>query len=256
MTDATGQSDGGPPEPGAEPRSTAPRAHTPDGATVKAWDVPTRLFHWLLVALIINAYLTRYYYDDIGLFWHMVNGYALLILIAFRVLWGLFGTSTAQFRSFIYSPVAIVRYGIDFITRKTRLFLGHNPLGGFVVVVMLGLIALQGVTGLFAADDILTEAPLVSTVSSQTAEQLDWIHENGFDWLLYLIGLHIFASFAYLVWKRENLILPMLTGRKEPRAYEDEAQARVASPWLALLLLGVATALVLGPVYLLNGALL
>ena len=120
-------------------------------AYVRAWDLPTRLFHWALVLLMIGAYVTRMYMTDLT--WHIWNGYAILVLIVFRVLWGFVGSSTARFSSFVYWPWTCVRYGLDFLLRRPRQFLGHNPLGSLAVLAMLGLIGLQGVLGLMSYDD-------------------------------------------------------------------------------------------------------
>jgi cytochrome b len=230
------------------------QAETRETQTVRVWDFPTRAFHWLLVLLIISAYLTRHYGDD-ELFWHRLNGYTVLTLIAFRIVWGFVGSSTARFTSFIRGPWTAAVYALDFARNRPRHFLGHNPLGGTVVIAMLAVIAFQGVTGLYSSDDALAEGPLVDTVAYETMEELTSWHAWNFDVLLLLIGLHIFANLLYLVWKKENLIKPMVTGRKERAAYEDATEARIASPILGIVVLAIAAAIVLGGIRALGGSL-
>ena len=122
-------------------------AHTSPSASpkVRVWDGATRLFHWTLVVLIALAYITRKVNPDLT--WHMRIGYAILILVTFRILWGFVGSSTSRFGSFAYAPWTALRYGLDFVLRRPRHFLGHNPLGGTVVFLVLGLIARRASSG-------------------------------------------------------------------------------------------------------------
>ena len=117
---------------------------------LRIWDAPTRLFHWSLAILIAAAWWTA---EEHLLEWHERIGMAILCLLVFRVVWGFIGSSTARFSSFLYGPAAAVRYGLDFLLRRPRRFLGHNPLGGFAAFLMLGLVAAQGVLGLYSYDD-------------------------------------------------------------------------------------------------------
>lgn len=226
-------------------------------ATVKAWDLPTRLFHWTLVGLMIMAWVSRKY-GDVGLVWHTWNGYAMLVLIVWRLLWGLVGSSTARFAAFIYSPVASWRYGLDFLFRRPRHFLGHNPLGGFVVFAMLGLVGLQAGLGLLSYDDhdAMAGGPLSARVPDAVWSAATRWHIWLFDIILLVIALHVAANILYLVWKRENLVGPMLTGRKTARAYEDQPEARIAGGGRALLCLLAAAGLVFGTIVALGGKLL
>lgn len=225
----------------------------PDRLMVKVWDGPTRLFHWSLVILIALAYVTRKVNPD--LVWHMRIGYAILVLITFRILWGFVGSSTSRFAAFAYAPWTAVRYGVDFVLRRPRQFLGHNPLGGTVVFVFLALIAAQALTGLFSYDDHtdLHGGPLASKISEEAVAAATRWHIWLFDILLIVIVLHILASLAYAFWKREDLVRPMVTGRKRSASYEDQAEARIASPMLALLCLVLAAAIVLGGITLAGG---
>jgi len=228
-----------------------------DNSEVRAWDLPTRLFHWSLVLLIALAYVSKHWGDG-NLVWHTWNGYAVLVLIVWRTLWGLVGSSTSRFSAFIYGPVAAVRYAVDFVRRKPRHYLGHNPLGGIVVFALLGLVGLMGILGLFSYDDddAFVGGPLSGRVNDATWAAATHWHVKIFDFLLYAIALHIFASVAYLIWKRENLIKAMITGHKPPASYEDQPDARIASGWLALGCLFLSTAIVLGGIVAAGGKLL
>lgn len=223
------------------------------GATVRAWDLPTRLFHWTLVVLLICSYVSRHW-GDAELVWHKWNGYGILILVVFRILWGFCGSSTARFASFLHGPVTSARYGIDFLLRRPRHFLGHNPLGGTVVYALLGLLAFQGISGLFSYDDGQVWGPLAGKVSDEMITWFTRWHLRNFWYiLLVVIGLHIAANILYLVWKGENLIGPMLTGKKPRRAYEDQQEAEVATLMRALVCLVAAAVIVLGSIAFIGG---
>lgn len=222
-------------------------------ARVKAWDLPTRLFHWLLALLILSAYLTRKNSDDLA--WHKWNGYAILILIVFRILWGFAGSSTSRFSSFLYGPWTSLRYAWDFLLRRPRRFLGHNPLGSLAVLAMLGLVAAQGVLGLFSYDDhdSIDGGPLSGRISESLVTTLTAWHIWLFYILLYVIIAHIAANVLYILWKRENLVTPMITGRKRAAEFEDAPAARIAPLWRALVCLALAAGIVLGGIVLAGG---
>lgn len=224
---------------------------------VKAWDLPTRLFHWTLVVLIAMAYVSRRW-GDAGLVWHTWNGYAVLVLIVWRLLWGFVGSSTARFGSFLYWPRQSARYGIDFLLRRPRHFLGHNPLGGLIVFAFLGLVGLMGLLGLFAYDDHdgLVGGPLSGRVAEELWQAATRWHIWLFDALLWLIGLHVAANLAYLAWKRENLVRAMITGRKPSADFEDQPEARIAGTGRALLCLAVSVAIVFGGIWAGGGKIL
>ena len=235
-----------------EPQKTSGGGVAPP--TVQAWDLPTRLFHWSLVTLVAGAYVSRRW-GDAGLVWHKWNGYGILVLVVWRVLWGFAGSSTARFQSFFYWPWTAARYGIDFALRRPRHFLGHNPLGGSVVFLMLGLVGLQGTLGLFSYDDHDSNAggPLAVKVADATwAAATKW-HLIIFNVILAVVALHLLANLLYILWKGENLVKPMITGRKAAAAFEDEAEARIASAGRALVCLIAAVLLVFGGIMTLGG---
>ncbi|MEL0081446.1 MAG: cytochrome b/b6 domain-containing protein [Gammaproteobacteria bacterium] len=203
------------------------------------WDPAVRLFHWLLVLLFIAAWATA----EQGPAWmdrHMQVGYAIMTLVLFRLLWGIYGSEHARFSNFIAGPGKVLRYIRQMIGGNLEQSVGHNPLGGWSVVVMLLLIAVQSGTGLFANDDIYNEGPLTGWVTNATSGLLTKIHKINFNLLLAIIAIHIVAVLGYLLLKKENLIKPMFTGTK----YLDERQpASHHRPWwLALLTLLVCAA--------------
>lgn len=156
--------------------------------------------------------------------WHRYSGYAILGLVAFRVLWGCVGSSTARFAGFVRSPAATLRY-----LRGEKARPGHNPLGAWSVLAMLGLLALQVGLGLFAVDvDGFESGPLSDRVSFDAGRLAAEWHEVVFNGLLVLIALHVAAVVAYLVFRRDNLIWPMITGARP--GGEGDAPMRRGSP--------------------------
>ena len=195
---------------------------------VAVWDLPTRLFHWLLVGLIAFSWWTaeEHLYDL-----HLWSGMAVLTLLIFRILWGLFGSSTARFANFVRGPAAVG----DYLRGKWR-GIGHSPLGALSVIALLGLITIQVGLGLFASDeDGLLLGPLSGLISGDASEEVTDLHEDMFDILLVLIGIHIAAVLFYWIAKRQNLVKPMVTGSAE--LDPDSEPMRPAKWWVALLCL-------------------
>jgi len=209
-------------------------AAEPDRADARVktavWDLPTRLFHWTLVALIAFSWWTaeEHYYDL-----HLWSGIAVVSLVLFRLLWGIFGSSTARFSKFVRGPAAIR----DYLDGKWR-GIGHSPLGALSVIALLGLIAVQAGLGLFASDeDGLLLGPLSGFVSPAASSDIAEIHETFFNILLVFIGLHIAAVLFYWIWRRKNLVGPMVTGRAE---LDPDAQPMQPGKWWAAILCVVA----------------
>ena len=149
---------------------------------VRVWDLPVRAFHWLLVLLIVSQIVTV----SIGgnaMEYHVLGGYAILALVLFRILWGLVGTPTARFASFVRGPRAVLHYAKSLASAQSVQTAGHNPLGGWSVVAMLISILVQAVSGLFADDEIMTTGPLWKYVSDDTASLFNVIHETIFVWI-------------------------------------------------------------------------
>lgn len=204
--------------------------------TVRVWDLPVRVFHWLLAALIVVSFTTAQIGGN-AMRIHELSGFTILTLVLFRVLWGIFGSTYARFRDFVRHPRQAIEYARSLKRGPPPFHAGHNPLGGWMIVALLLCLLIQTGTGLFANDDIMTEGPLFDWVSKRTSDLLSRIHEINFYVLLVLITLHIAAALYYLWGKRENLILPLFTGRKQVREAQDLPESRGGPLWLALLLL-------------------
>jgi cytochrome b len=213
---------------------------------VRVWDIPVRLFHWILAGLIILSFTTAQIGGN-AMRIHELSGFTILTLVLFRVLWGLFGSTYARFADFVRGPAQALDYARALARRRASFYVGHNPLGGWMIVAILLCLLIQTGTGLFANDDIMTEGPLYPWVSKQTSDLLSEIHEINFYVLLTLITLHVAAALYYLWAKRENLILPLFSGRKQVPDALQAQEMRGGPLWLAGLLL----ALCAGGVYLL-----
>ncbi|WP_119421300.1 cytochrome b/b6 domain-containing protein [Desertibaculum subflavum] len=199
---------------------------------IRVWDLPVRLFHWVLVALLVALYLTgEYGWLDL----HMKLGQAVLVLVIWRVLWGLVGSDTARFGGFLRGPGAVLAYARSLLTPHPLPVAGHNPLGGLMVIALLLAILAQAGSGLFTTDDIVVEGPLYHLVSGKTASLMTTVHHYAFDVLIVLAVIHVAAALLYLFVKKENLIGPMVTGSR-PLPPQLPAPA-LASPLRALILL-------------------
>ena len=179
---------------------------------VAVWDAPTRLFHWLVVALVAAAYATeRLNWMD----WHARAGYALLALVLFRLAWGLVGSQTARFSGFLAAPRSVLRHIEHLFRREPDSQVGHNPAGGWMVIALLALLAGQALTGVYVANDIADEGPLTESVPAWLANLIEAAHDRWlWNALLAAIALHIVAIALYAAVKRQDLIRPMVTGVK------------------------------------------
>lgn len=209
-------------------------------AYVKVWDIPVRLFHWLLVLLFAFMFLSGNLKGD-WMEWHMRSGYAILALVLFRILWGFAGSTYARFSSFLAGPSAGIAFARKLLARTPTPSASHNPLGGWMVLALLLALMFQVGTGLFANDDILIEGPLAPLVSKAVSNQLTSWHYWNTNVLLALVAVHVLAVLYHAVVMKENLIGAMFTGLKRmPAAAAGGVVARFTSPWLALVLLAVA----------------
>jgi cytochrome b len=207
----------------------APLSSGPAAEPQLVWDLPTRLFHWLLAALIAFSWWTVHnHHTD----WHIWSGCAVLTLLIFRLLWGVVGSSTARFSSFIRGPRSVFAY----LSGKWT-GIGHTPLGGLSVLVLLGAVAIQVGLGLIAEDeDGLYTGPLYRLVSTDTSDKARDLHELWFNVILGLIVLHVGAILYYRL-RGRHLTKPMITGRAviDPAA----APMRRGKWWVALICLAV-----------------
>src|SRR5574340_31613 len=195
---------------------------------ILVWDMPTRVFHWLLALSFAGAYLTAESELDRDI--HVVLGYTLLGLLAFRLLWGFFGTRYAQFRSFLFNPREIVAYVLSLLKSKPAHYVGHNPAGSVAVWLLLGLGILSGVSGVMAFQDI-------------GGDVIKDIHELVSEAMLAVVVIHIAGVVVSSVLHRENLVLSMVTGFKS--AEPDDGISR-SYLWLGIIILATVLAFWVG----------
>ncbi|MBD3585007.1 cytochrome B [Salinimonas sp. HHU 13199] len=203
------------------------------------WDLPTRLFHWLLVASLIVQYLTATWIEN-AMQWHFYCGYFTLGLLVFRLLWGLVGPTYARFTHFLTSPATVLNYNKTLFSRHSVAYTGHNPLGGYVVVLMLTMLITQAVSGLFMTDDIFMEGPWYASASQSVQNWMNTLHRTGFNWLLAIIALHITAVIFYAIFKKQPLTSAMLHGKKSTK----KPAIRSSKLWLAAFLVVVTAILI------------
>lgn len=222
--------------------------------SVLAWDLPTRLFKWSLVACVFLAWATDKFGEDEP-YLHKWVGYAVLVLIVFRLLWGFVGGSTARLSAFVTWPWTAVRFFIKQLRGSSLPFLGHTPIAGWMILALMSVLAVEGTLGLFAADPdrLIIEGPLTDMVSDETIHAASSLHRLGFDLILVLAGMHILANLIYDVFKRKGYIKAMITGRKSAGDYVDFAEATPGSVWKALICLAAAATIVFGGIFALGG---
>jgi len=191
--------------------------------TVKVWDIAVRVFHWSLVIFFVIAYLTGEDESD----WHIYSGYAVLALISFRVLWGFVGSQYARFSEFVYSPATVVAYAKSLLNRNPKHYLGHNPLGGYMVIALLvtlfavslsglKLYAVEENAGPFASAKQIESESTEHEESAKEADEEFWeeIHEASVNFMLLLIILHISGVIISSRLYKESLVKAMVTGQK------------------------------------------
>lgn len=216
---------------------------------VRIWDLPTRLFHWLLAVCVAGS-LVSVQLGGNAIAWHFRFGYAILALVLFRLIWGWVGPRYARFASFPPDPAA----AIASLRGAPHDGAGHNPLGAFSVYALLAALAFQAASGLFANDSIMWDGPLKNLVSSETSDRITTLHRLNRFVLLGLIGLHLAAIAWHALRLRERLVRPMIDGDRRyppgaalPQPARDDARIRlVAAALLALCAAAVAALLVLG----------
>jgi len=186
------------------------------------WDIPTRVFHWLLVASFAGAFLTAESerYRDI----HVLLGYTLLGLIAVRVLWGFIGTRYAQFRSFLFNPREIADYVRSLLKARPQHYVGHNPAGSIAVFALLGLGIATGVTGVLIYQDI-------------GGDLLEEWHDLASYAMLAVVVVHIAGVLISSVMHKENLVRSIITGFKSARP---DQGIRRTHAWLGIIMLAAA----------------
>ena len=209
---------------------------------IRVWDLPTRIFHWLLAAAVIGSLISA----NVGgaaMEWHFRLGYAVLSLLLFRLVWGVVGGHWSRFSTFLYSPATLWRY----LSGRARPehAVGHSPTGALSVFGMLVFLLLQVAAGLFSDDDISAYGPLGKFVSNGVVESATFYHTNvGKFVVLALIVAHLMAIAYYLFKKKNNLVRPMLSGDKATDILVPPSRDDANSRWLALAIFVICASLV------------
>lgn len=215
--------------------------------TLRVWDLPTRLFHWLLALLVVGLLIT----GNVGgnwMVWHFRFGYAVLSLLLFRLVWGFAGGHWSRFAQFVYGPRTTWAYLRGQSTARETT--GHNPLGALSVLALLLVLFAQVSTGLMSDDEISFFGPLTAFVSGDTASMATRYHKNvGKFVVLALVVLHILAIVFYRIARRQNLVGPMITGDKPEQALLPASQDSASTRLRALLIWLACAALVYGMVW-------
>ena len=207
---------------------------------VRVWDAPTRLFHWAVVVLICISWFSA---DQGYMTVHLVCGLTLLALVLFRIGWGLVGSTTSRFRNFLHPPRRVIGYLAAQAKGAAVPHAGHNPAGGWMVAALLAVLLAQALTGLFGNDGLKFAGPLALLVSADISDAITRIHGMIFDVILLLVWLHVVAVGFYYFVKGDNLVAPMVTGRKHRDRVPEGIALVFAHPLLALGLLAVTAVL-------------
>lgn len=175
---------------------------------IRIWDLPTRVFHWALALCVVGSFVTVKIGGN-AMVWHGRIGVTVVGLLAFRLVWGFVGSTHARFSQFVRRPHAIK----DYIRGRWQ-GEGHNPLGALSVLAMLGTLLLLVATGMFANDDIAFEGPLYALVGKEFSDRVAGIHRLIEPLTILLVLAHLGAIAYYVRFRKQTLIMPMITGWK------------------------------------------
>lgn len=208
----------------------------PQGKTriIKVWDLPTRIFHWSFAAVVLLAFATSEGGDTI-LSIHVFLGTVLVGFVTYRLIWGVIGSRYAQFVDFVYGPATVMDYAKRLIAFRLPYSVGHNPLGGWMVLALLGVVLVASLTGMMVVED-----GYVGPLSNFAGGIFGHLHEGLGTFVMVLVGVHVAGVFAHLILSRENLIRSMLTGMKH--APNDEPAESIRPVGLMRPLIAVAIA--------------
>ncbi len=204
------------------------------GSRVRIWDIWIRIFHWTfaisVVFLLVNGKTGFQFYD-----WHRRIGELVLLLLLFRILWGLFGSSNARLVTLVTHPKKALSHLLLLTKGRLPQESGHNPAGGWAVLLMLSLVGFQAVSGLLIADeDELVEGAFYGVLNTSQSEQLLELHYLNAKFLITIVIVHVLMIFLYLFRAGQNLILPMITGKMVNRG--KIMSVKITAPWLGLVL--------------------
>lgn len=214
--------------------------------STRVWDLPTRIFHWVLVVCVIGLVITGSTGGNV-MVWHFRLGYTVFTLLLFRLVWGVIGGRWSRFASFIYAPSTIINYFKG--QGQPHHSVGHNPLGALSVFALLTFLLAQVATGLISDDEIAASGPFTKFVSNATVSLASSYHSAvGKRFIIALVLLHVAAILFYLFKKRENLIKPMIYGDKvlpfDTPTSQDDAVSRTTAAAVFALCAGLVYGLV------------
>lgn len=202
------------------------------------WDLPIRLFHWLLVLTFSASWITA----ELGseyMQYHIYCGYFMLFLISFRLIWGVLGTKHAKFLNFFPTRARLRTYLKSFSSDGDKNAPGHNPLGAVMVLVMLLLLLAQAVSGLFITDDVFSSGPYYGVLDGSWEKLANRLHDVCFTLLQICIALHIAAIIFYKLAKNKNLVVPMFSGKKQSEDVKPEDEIKSSKLISALLIAAI-----------------
>ncbi|GEN26983.1 cytochrome b561 [Halovibrio variabilis] len=194
---------------------------------INVWDGWVRVFHWGLVAAVLVSFYTTKTSGLPFLFpidVHAQSGYLVLGLLVFRWLWGMVGSVYARFSTFLYPVDDTIAYSKTLLKRQAPAYASHNPLGGWMVLILLLSLTFQALSGLFLSDDIFFQGPLYGLFGQEVSSQLRTLHQLNSDLLLILIGLHLVGVVVHRL-LGEPLLAAMLIGTKRFRQQPADAHS-------------------------------
>jgi len=181
---------------------------------VLIWDIPTRLFHWLLVLCITGAFVSQWFYEHIPFWVHQAGGMTALVLVAFRVFWGFLGPRYARFSEFLRGPTHVLSYLRSLRRHPLPTTIGHTPSGAWMIVVLLALVGTQATLGLYSNDEMDSAGPLAGWLSHAVSNDFTrWHHRLG-NVLLAAVGLHVAAVLFYKFALKHDLVRALWTGHR------------------------------------------
>ncbi|MCH9735298.1 MAG: cytochrome b/b6 domain-containing protein [Actinomycetia bacterium] len=209
--------------------------------SVRIWDIPTRIFHWGLVICFVGSVVSAKMLNFVV---HQYFGYTILALLVFRLIWGIIGSQPSRFSNFVRGPRHVIHHIRDFIRpgRTTHVERTHNPLGGWVVLVFFALLLFSAMSGWFANDGELFQGPLAQYISYEFSDRISGMHHDISDIILILAIIHTLTILVYYIWKRDNLLTAMLTGKKRLAA----GQAYDRTVWFVPTAKGLIAMVVVG----------
>ncbi len=212
---------------------------------VKVWDLPTRMFHWTLVAMVLIGYLTGYVFPENTMGVHLWAGYITVVLLVFRLTWGLFGSEYSRLETFTFSPVHILEHMKELVTlRPVKHYIGHNPTGSIMVFGLLFVLATITLSGLLVLGGEENQGPLAGAASYAVGDLAADVH-NAFVILLgAMIVAHVGGVYAEIKLTGENLVKSMISGLKKVPAGTPELPHRDAKPLAAITVMGAFVVLV------------